>query len=97
MMLRPGIRVWMRNKCYRLIFGRVPDDCRAIVDNMKKTIRVSKHVRGKAKLYVLIHESLHACHWDLTEEAVEQTGKSISELLWALGYREEKQNGPTRV
>jgi hypothetical protein len=30
---------------------------------------------------------LHACHWDMAEEAVQETARDMAETLWALGYR----------
>lgn len=34
-----------------------------------------------------IHELLHACSWDLTEEWVEESAHSIMNVLWDQGYR----------
>ena len=34
-----------------------------------------------------IHESLHACLWDLSEDAVGETAGAIARLLLKLGYR----------
>jgi len=42
-------------------------------------------------LAVQIHEMLHACLWDLDEEAVEQTCVSIANCLWRLGWRNDDQ------
>jgi hypothetical protein len=36
-----------------------------------------------------IHEGLHACLWDLDEEAVHETATDIARLLWRLGYRRD--------
>lgn len=41
----------------------------------------------KSAMEVAIHEALHACDWDKSEEKVEQTGKDIARFLWRLGYR----------
>ena len=38
-------------------------------------------------LELLIHESLHACNWDKSEEKVTRTAKDISRFLWRIGYR----------
>jgi hypothetical protein len=42
---------------------------------------------GKQLLNTLIHEPLHACLWDLDEDAVRETADDISAFLWKMGYR----------
>lgn len=46
--------------------------------------------RGQSPLDELdttIHEALHACHWDMSEDAVAQTATDVARFLWRLGYR----------
>jgi hypothetical protein len=40
-------------------------------------------------LDTVIHESLHASLWLLSEETVEETATDIARLLWRLGWRNE--------
>lgn len=40
-------------------------------------------------LEVIIHEALHACLWDLDEEAVGEIAHDTSELLWRLDWRKQ--------
>ena len=47
-------------------------------------------LRGRHRLTVIVHELLHAIFPQASEEVVEQGGKDISKVLWALGYREVK-------
>jgi hypothetical protein len=54
-----------------------------------KRIIVSKKPQGIDRLSVIIHEALHACLWDLDEEAIVETAGSISLMLWRLGYRDK--------
>jgi len=56
-------------------------------DRRSKKIKIQKSLKGRLKLEIIIHESLHACAWDLDEEAVTETAKDISRLLWREGYR----------
>jgi len=42
---------------------------------------------GERRLEVLIHEMLHACYWDLDEEAIDITARDIARVLFRLGYR----------
>ena len=53
-----------------------------------RKILISKKLRGKTRLDVLIHEMLHAHHRQLSEESVTQTATDIAEVLWDLGYRD---------
>lgn len=50
-------------------------------------ITIDPDIEGREELDVLIHEMVHACLWDLKEDAVDETADSISRVLWRLGYR----------
>jgi hypothetical protein len=60
--------------------------------------RKAKHPRivihdeliGRHRLTILVHELLHAIFPQASEETIEQAGKDISKVLWALKYREKK-------
>jgi hypothetical protein len=41
------------------------------------------------ELDTIIHESLHACCWDLDEEAVHESARDIARILWRLGWRND--------
>ena len=41
----------------------------------------------KDNLSTIVHESLHACLWDMSEDAVEDTADSIAKFLWKLNWR----------
>lgn len=45
---------------------------------------------GRHRLTVIVHELIHAIFPQASEEVVEQAGKDISKVLWALNYREAK-------
>jgi hypothetical protein len=36
---------------------------------------------------------LHACHWDLGEEAITETSEDLARVLFRLGYRYIKEAG----
>lgn len=42
---------------------------------------------GVKHLEVLVHESLHVCFPDISEEAIEKAGVRISKTLWSEHYR----------
>jgi hypothetical protein len=54
---------------------------------LKKRITIKKTLVGERRLEVLIHEMLHACYWDLDEEAIDITARDIARVLFRLGYR----------
>lgn len=56
-----------------------------------KTLAYYTGLRGPKLLESLIHEGLHACIWDLSEEAVEESAKDLARLLWRLGFRRTKK------
>lgn len=56
-----------------------------------KKIQVHNKSNSKKLLEDLIHEMLHACNWDASEEWVTETAKSICNVLWDQGYRIQEQ------
>lgn len=52
-----------------------------------KTIRISKNMEGVERIEAIVHEGVHACFWDIDEDAVDEAAKSIATLLWRMGYR----------
>lgn len=54
---------------------------------VKERIIVDERLRKRRRLEVEIHEFLHAANPTMDEEHVDQQGKDLSRILWALGYR----------
>lgn len=82
-----------RGKRYRISFqnavkGRVLGLCDA-PDGKGKTIRIKKDLDEINELETIVHESLHACFWDIDEEAIHESARDIAYLLSRLGYRKE--------
>ena len=86
------MRVRIRGKYFTLVFGRLPNGTDGLCDYATRTITIRKNQRGEAQLDTVIHELLHAAHWDLAEESVEETARDLARVLWRLGYRLEKPN-----
>lgn len=61
-----------------------------ICDPATKTIVVRRTLRGELELDTLLHEMLHACHWDLDEAAILETATDIARALHRIGYRLER-------
>jgi Zn-dependent peptidase ImmA (M78 family) len=53
-------------------------------------ILIHERLRGRHRLTIIVHELLHALFPTASEEHVEQAGKDIAKVLWALDYREVK-------
>ena len=89
-------RITIRGKRYLLRFCNLKarGDCDGPhVKN--KQIRVRQTLRGEERLEVIIHEILHAGHWDMSEEAVHEFAVDLARILYRrLGYRdgEEKED-----
>lgn len=54
-----------------------------IADLDTREIFIDSRVRGKQKLYMLIHESNHILHPDWTEEQVISYSRQMTAVLWA--------------
>lgn len=52
---------------------------------------VKPALKGKEELETILHEALHACYWDLDEEAVGETAQDVAALLWQMGYRKTRK------
>jgi len=85
------LKIRVRGRSWNLQFVRVPNDADGICDAYDtpgKRIRISPSLKGERKLEVIVHEVLHASHWDMAEEAVEETARDVARVLWRLGWRE---------
>ena len=56
-------------------------------DYSERRIVVCKSARGIQHLDTVIHEMLHACLPDLSEESVYETARVTADVLWRMGYR----------
>lgn len=54
------------------------------------TIWIRPNIRGKARLETIVHEATHAQFPGLSEDVVDSFAKSMSQLLWKLGYRGDR-------
>jgi predicted SprT family Zn-dependent metalloprotease len=56
---------------------------------MKRKILIDDRLKGRSLLETIIHECLHACFPQLSEETVTEAARDIARVLWLLGYRGE--------
>lgn len=82
-----------RGKRYKVVFKHLGDKCGWCdsPDTPGRRIEIDSRLDGKELLYTLTHEAVHACIWDLDEEAVEEIAQDISNFLWNLGYRKNEE------
>lgn len=50
-------------------------------------MRIKGSLEGALRLDTEIHEALHACLWDLDEEAILEIAGDIAAFLYSSGYR----------
>ena len=81
------MRCRLRGKYWTLHRGNPGPGNDGLCDPANKTITVRSTLRGEVELDTLIHEMLHACHWDLDESAIEETATDIARALHRIGYR----------
>lgn len=83
------IQVDLRGVTYDIVSGPPGDAdgvCRAPASDDPK-IRIRATLRDQELMRVLIHEMMHACLWDLAEEAVDETSADLATALYGMGYR----------
>ena len=56
-------------------------------------IDIDPRLGGQSHLDITLHEALHVIFPDLSEEAVNNAGITLADLLWRLGYRREHEEG----
>lgn len=67
-------------------------------DQQLREIAVSTSVRSEETfLDVLLHEALHACHWDLDEEVIDRTATDLARLLTRLGVKVDVAEAKKRM
>ena len=85
---RIGGKRWRVRFLPAAVFSRGCDGDCSIRSN---TIRIKRNLKGRSMLESLIHETLHAAHWQIAEECVAETADDLARLLWRLGYRRENE------
>jgi len=54
-------------------------------DSKEKEIRIVRTLRGEKRVETIIHECLHACHWDMDENWVSSSTQEIAHVLESTG------------
>ena len=65
-------------------------DSLALCDHDAKTLWIPLDGDTLAELDWIVHESLHACFPDLSEDAVDECASDIARLAWRLNWRKDE-------
>lgn len=67
-------------------------------DSKKKAtppkILIDQALTGRARLEIELHEALHACFPQTSEESVTEAARDMARILWTLGYRIDDEKAP---
>jgi len=73
-------------KKFELIFSKLDGLCGK---KDKNWLVVQRDLNTLIGLETVIHESIHACDWSLTEQDVTRMAHDIARLVWRLDYRRQ--------
>ena len=54
-------------------------------------IEIDPGLEPKTEMDIAIHEGLHVLFPYLPEDAIDNAGKTLADLLWRLGYRKDSE------
>jgi hypothetical protein len=89
-----------RGKRYKIVWHK-PKGCKNDPKNYErwaqcsppwargKRIMVWPKLKGFKLMHALVDEAIHACVWDLDNDAVDEISHDISKFLWRVGVRFE--------
>ena len=58
---------------------------------LPRKVLIDQRLEKRQRLETEIHEALHCCFPQVSEETITQAGADIARILWALGYRIREQ------
>lgn len=84
-------------KRYRLKYvrmrGKSSGLCDAPSKPSKRRILIRKRgYRTQRVMDDILHECLHACGWDMSEEWVHHTASDLAKVLWSQGFQVPKED-----
>lgn len=54
---------------------------------LTRKILIDERLTGRPLLETCVHEALHACFPQMSEESITEAAKDVARILWTLGYR----------
>lgn len=85
------MNVIIRGRRWKLI-RKALRGCWGICDppnTVNKAVIIHSALKGRKELEIIIHEVMHAGHWDMDEVAVEEFSKDLATILDRLGYKKQ--------
>lgn len=61
---------------------------------IKRKILIDDRLTGRTRMETEIHEGLHACYPQMSEESITDAARDMARILWALGYRIDDEKAP---
>jgi len=80
------MRARIAGKPWRIQFRSQRDD--GICTAAKRLITVRRSLKARRLLEVLVHEILHAEHWQIDEQYVQDTAADIARILTRAGFKQ---------
>ena len=77
----------LRGQDYTVEACKIEGVCDSPGNTGPKFLTIDPPAKGREQLRIILHEALHACYWDLSEDAVHEGSRDIAALLWKMGYR----------
>jgi hypothetical protein len=71
---------------YEIDLDEAPDGY-CVQYKAERELAIHADLKTRNGLITAIHEGLHACKWDASEETIDQASYDIGRFLWRLGFR----------
>ena len=88
------MKIRLRGKWWKVLFKPLAKQggkyVWGTIDMDARTITFHSKAKGQNLMDVVIHEGLHACFWDIDEEAIDQSAQDITRLLVKLGFKQDE-------
>lgn len=61
---------------------------------LQRRILIDERLAGRTRCETEIHEALHACFPQMSEESITEAARDVARILWTLGYRLDEEKAP---
>jgi diadenosine tetraphosphatase ApaH/serine/threonine PP2A family protein phosphatase len=59
-----------------------------------RKVLIDSRLKGRTRMETEIHEALHVCFPQMSEEVITTSARDVSRILWFLGYRLQEDKQP---
>jgi len=60
----------------------------------QRKVLIDSRLKNRSRMETEIHEALHVCFPQVSEEVITASARDLSRILWFLGYRIQKEKEP---